>query len=67
MAVRYDTKFLAEINKVIKAYNRKITRLSKSDNDYQLPQKFSNEALKCVNCTDKLCTQYCQKLRKTKK
>lgn len=28
--------------------------------------EFSNEALKCVNCTDKLCTQYCQKLRKSK-
>lgn len=28
--------------------------------------EFSNEALKCVNCTDKLCTQYCQKLRKRK-
>ena len=27
--------------------------------------EFSNEALKCVNCTDKLCTQYCQKLRKS--
>lgn len=30
------------------------------------PQRFweySNEALKCVNCTDKLCTQYCKKLR----
>ena len=26
--------------------------------------EFSNEALKCTNCTDKLCTQYCQKLRK---
>lgn len=26
--------------------------------------EFSNEALKCSNCTDKLCTQYCQKLRK---
>ncbi|MBR5502691.1 MAG: hypothetical protein IKV55_06625 [Oscillospiraceae bacterium] len=25
--------------------------------------EFSNDALKCVNCTDKLCTQYCQKLR----
>ncbi len=33
------------------------------------PERFwdqSNEALKCSNCTDKLCTQYCQKLR-TKK
>ena len=29
--------------------------------------EFSNEALKCINCTDKLCTQYCQKLRKSKK
>lgn len=31
------------------------------------PERFweqSNEALKCSNCTDKLCTQYCQKLRK---
>ncbi len=30
------------------------------------PERFwelSNEALKCSNCTDKLCTQYCQKLR----
>jgi len=31
------------------------------------PERFwaeSNEALKCANCTDKLCTQYCQRLRK---
>ena len=30
------------------------------------PERFwemSNDALKCSNCTDKLCTQYCQKLR----
>ena len=30
------------------------------------PERFSeitNEALRCSNCTDKLCTQYCQKLR----
>lgn len=30
------------------------------------PERFwdqSNEALKCSKCTDKLCTQYCQKLR----
>lgn len=30
------------------------------------PERFwehSNDALKCVNCTDKLCTQYCRKLR----
>lgn len=25
--------------------------------------EFSNEALKCSKCTDKLCTQYCQKVR----
>ncbi|MBQ9958951.1 MAG: hypothetical protein IJP01_01215 [Oscillospiraceae bacterium] len=25
--------------------------------------EFSNDTLKCVNCTDKLCTQYCQRLR----
>lgn len=31
------------------------------------PERFwenSNEALKCSSCTDKLCIQYCQKLRK---
>jgi len=31
------------------------------------PERFwdhSNVALKCSECTDKLCTQYCQKLRK---
>ena len=31
------------------------------------PERFwdhSNSALKCSQCTDKLCTQYCQKLRK---
>jgi len=31
------------------------------------PERFweqTNEALRCSNCTDKLCTQYCQKLRK---
>ena len=31
------------------------------------PERFwdqTNEALQCAQCTDKLCTQYCQKLRK---
>ena len=31
------------------------------------PERFwekSNAALKCAECTDKLCIQYCQKLRK---
>ena len=30
------------------------------------PERFwdkSNAAFKCANCTDKLCTQYCRKLR----
>lgn len=26
--------------------------------------EFSNKALQCASCTDKLCTQYCQKLRR---
>lgn len=26
--------------------------------------EYTNAALKCANCTDKLCTQYCKKLRK---
>ena len=25
--------------------------------------EFSNAALQCANCTDKLCTQYCRQLR----
>ena len=36
-------------------------------NIYLHPERFwekSNMALKCSECTDKLCTQYCQKLRK---
>ena len=31
------------------------------------PERFwevSNVALRCTECTDKLCTQFCQKLRK---
>ena len=31
------------------------------------PERFwdkTNAALQCANCTDKLCTQYCQKLRR---
>jgi len=34
------------------------------------PERFwwqSNETLQCVNCTDKLCTQYCHKLRPKEK
>ena len=33
---------------------------------YRYPERFweySNKALKCSSCTDKLCTQYCRKLR----
>ncbi len=33
------------------------------------PERFyemTNAALQCANCTDKLCAQYCQKLRKQK-
>lgn len=36
---------------------------------YLYPERFwenSNMALKCSECTDKLCTQYCQKLRNRK-
>ena len=31
------------------------------------PERFweqTNEALRCANCTDKLCTQYCRKLKR---
>lgn len=51
MAVRYDKKFTSEINKIVSAYNRKISRLSKSGGNYILPQKFSQEALKSLKAT----------------
>lgn len=51
MAVRYDQNFMKEINKVINAYNRKISRLSKSDEKYILPPKFNSEALKSLKAT----------------
>ena len=51
MAVRYDKKFMAEINSVINAYNRKITRLSKMDTGYILPTKFTKDALSALKET----------------
>ena len=48
MAVRYDTKFMSEINKIVNAYNRKIARLSKAAGDYSLPEKFGKEAMKSL-------------------
>ena len=53
MAVRYDKKFMNEINNIVSAYNRKITRLSKTDNGYILPEKFSKEALQSLKATAK--------------
>ena len=53
MAVRYDREFLKEIRKVINAYNRKITRLSRSKEDYFLPKKFSEEAFTALRATAK--------------
>ena len=41
MAVRYDNKFMAEINKIVRSYNAKINRLGKISNDYVLPSKFT--------------------------
>lgn len=49
MAVRYDRKFLKEIRGIINAYNRKITRLSKSG--YALPEKFTEEAFQSLRKT----------------
>lgn len=51
MAVRYDRKFLAEINKVVKNYNAKINRLSKTSNDYILPAKFTSASLKALKAS----------------
>lgn len=46
MAVRYDKKFNNEISRIVAAYNRKITRLSKTEHDYILPQRFTRENIK---------------------
>lgn len=51
MAVRYDKKFNAEISKVVNAYNRKINRLTKLNAGYDLPEKFSAEALRSLKKT----------------
>lgn len=51
MAVRYDKNFMAEINKVIRAYNSKITRLSKIDTDYVLPARFDQAAVQAMKNT----------------
>ena len=46
MAVRFDKKFLNEINKIIKSYNAKIKRLAKTDSSYVLPRRFGTEEKK---------------------
>lgn len=51
MAIRYDKKFNNEINKIVRAYNSKINRLSKKDENYILPEKMSAEALKSLKQT----------------
>ena len=51
MAIRYDKKFMNEINRIVKSYNAKITRLSKMDNDYLLPSKFTKDAVATMKAT----------------
>lgn len=63
MAVRYDRKFLAEMDKIIRSYNSKITRLSRSNKGYTLPEKFSNEALASLKQTAKTRTEVRRRLK----
>lgn len=51
MAVRYDKKFMNEINRIVRSYNAKITRLSRMDNDYLLPSKFTKNAVATMKAT----------------
>ena len=46
MAIRYDKKLNQEINKVIKNFNQKITRLEKMEKDLILPEKITKKDLK---------------------
>lgn len=51
MAVRYDKKFMNEINRIVRSYNAKITRLSRMDTDYLLPSKFTKDAVATMKAT----------------
>ena len=46
MAIRYDKKLNQEINKTIRNFNQKITRLEKSERDLLLPEKITKKELK---------------------
>lgn len=46
MAIRYDKKLNAEMNRIIKNYNQKIARLEKQEKDFLLPTKVSKRELK---------------------
>lgn len=51
MAIRYDKKFMNEINRIVRSYNAKITRLSRMDSDYLLPSKFTKDAVATMKAT----------------
>ena len=63
MAVRYDKNFLAEIKKVVSAYNRKINRLSKTEGNYILPEKFGTEAMRTLKATASSRTEVRRRLK----
>ena len=46
MAIRYDKKLNSEINRTIRNFNNKITRLNKLEQGYILPQKITKQGLK---------------------
>lgn len=46
MAIRYDKKLENEINRTIRNFNQKISRLEKSERELLLPQKVSKKELK---------------------
>lgn len=46
MAIRYDKKINAEINRTIRNFNQKISRLQKAERDLILPEKITKQALK---------------------
>ena len=46
MAIRYTKNLTSNINKIIRNYNSKITRLEKAEEDYYLPEKTSLNEVK---------------------
>lgn len=67
MAIRYDKKINSEINRVIKNFNQKISRLEKENKQLILPNKITKQELKENAHTRKELLQKLQELKRYSK